>query len=85
MALIKSLVAGLLAAAAGLVLALVGTVVLAVLGLGFAVTGSGGLGAISFGISPVGVLLTTVVGFVLGFRWVWRRQRRHAPGTPPDR
>jgi hypothetical protein len=37
--------------------------------------GSGSIGAVSFGVSEL-LLLPAVLAFALGFRWMFRRQRR---------
>ncbi len=35
----------------------------------------GGIGAVSIGISDAQLLVPVVLGFALGFSWVWRRTR----------
>ena len=37
--------------------------------------GSGGIGAVSFGVSEL-LLFPAVLAFALGFRWMFRRERR---------
>ena len=73
---IKSIVAGLVAAVISCVLAVFAEVAFVILRLwSIARAGSGGLGAISFGFAETG-LYVAPVGFALGFYWQYKRSSR---------
>jgi len=62
----------------GLVAAIVTTVAIVVATTSWHISGnqgSGGIGFVSFGLSEL-LLFPAVLAFALGFRWMFRRQRR---------
>jgi hypothetical protein len=77
MIVLKSLIAGVVAAVAAAVLYVAGSVAwLIAQGLWRSRAGSGGIGAVSVGFADVPVLAIVLAGFAAGFIWQFRRASR---------
>ena len=77
---LRSIAAGAIASLLSLILLLLGEAL--AFGIGLARqsgTGSGGLAAVSVAVFSWQVLVVALLGFVLGFRWQFRRARATRP------
>jgi len=76
--LLKSALFGVVTSVCGLVLWIVGSVAVGLLWLRLHASGTGGLGAVSGEIPGTGGLLFSLVGFIVGSAWMYRRLQRRA-------